>query len=118
MNTIFTLIGALLPILTSTLESYKAITPSVAGIITGIEGAIAAFVTEITGSGATSTPTITAISLLSAIQAAVSILQTQTTISPASLVIITAVDTAISAGIAAANITSVDPSKLQPITPA
>ena len=117
MSSILLIISALLPILTSTLQSYKAISPTTGNLITGIEAAIAAVVSEFSTAGSTATPSITATSLLTAIQAAVSVLQTQTTISPKDLIIIAAVDSAIQAGLAASQITSVNPSTLAPITP-
>ena len=119
MSSIFLIISALLPILTSTLQNLKVISPSSGGLITGIEGAAAVVIQELTTPGATATPSITVTSLLTAISAALQVLQTETTISPTTLLIIAAVDSAIQAGLTAVSqITSVDPTKLQPITPA
>src|SRR5277367_4308978 len=99
MSAIFLIISALLPILTNALQSAKTISPSVSGLITGIEGAASAVVTALTGSGATETPSVTVTTLLSAISAALQVLQTETNISPTTLLIIAAVDSAIQAGL-------------------
>jgi hypothetical protein len=112
---VFLLINALLPLLVSTLQNYKAISPGVGSLITGIEGAVSAAVTALEGSG--STPSVTATSLLAAIQAAVAVLQSQTTINPTDLLIIQAFNSAVSAGLSASKITSVDSTQLQPVTP-
>jgi hypothetical protein len=119
MSSIFLIISALLPILTNALQGAKVISPSVSGLITGIEGAAGAVVTALTAPGATATPSVTVQSLLGAISAGLQVLQTETSISPTTLAIIAAVDTAIQAGLTAvAQLTTVDPTKLQPITPA
>ena len=115
MSGIFLLISALLPIVTSTLQNYKVISPAIGSLINGIEGAASAATSALTSS--TGTPSITATSLLAAINAALAVLQTQTTINPTDLLIIKAFDTAIQAGLAASQITEVDPTKLQPIEP-
>jgi hypothetical protein len=112
---VFLLINALLPLLVSTLQNYKAISPGVGSLITGIEGAVSAAVSAIEGSG--STPSITATSLLSAIQAALAVLQTQTKISPGDLLVISAFTAAVQAGLAASKIAVVDPTQLEPVTP-
>jgi len=111
MNPIFLIISALLPIVTTELQQFKVISPQVGSLITGIEAAATAAGTELTSG----TPSITATSLLAAISAALSVLQTQTTISPNVLAIIAAFDAALQAGLAATKITVVDPTKLQPI---
>jgi hypothetical protein len=115
MNPIFAIISALLPIVTTELQQFKVISPTTGALITGIEGAAAAFDTTLTS--AVGSSTVTATSLLAAISAAVTVLQTQTGISPTALVLVAALDKAITAGLAATAITSVDPSQLQPIAP-
>lgn len=118
MSSIFLIISALLPILTETLQGAKVISPSISSLITGIEQAASAVVTAFSAPGATATPTVTVTTLLGAISAALQVLQTQTQIDPATLLIIAAVDSAIQAGITSVSqITSVDPTKLQPIQP-
>lgn len=118
MTSIFLIISALLPILTNSLQGAKAISPSIASLITGIEQAAAAVVTAFSAPGATSTPSITVTTLLAAISSGLQVLQTETQISPSTLLIIAAVDSAIQAGLTAVSqITSVDPTKLQPIAP-
>lgn len=117
MNPIFLIISAILPIVTAELQQFKAISPSIASLINGIEGAGVAAVGAL-GTSATGTPSITATSLLAAVAAGLQVLQTQTTIPPNTLILISALNSAIAAGLAATNITSVDPTKLQPVTPA
>lgn len=115
ITSIFAIIGALLPFALSELQQFKVISPQIASLITAIEGSAASFTSGITTSNGAAN--ITATSLLSAISAAVTVLQSQTTIPPATLAIIQAVDSAIQAGLAARNITSVDPTALKPISP-
>jgi hypothetical protein len=118
ITSIFTIISALLPILIQALQGAKILSPSIGGLITGIEGAASVVTQELTAPGATADPSITVNTLLAAISAGLQVLQTETTISPTTLLIIAAVDSAIQAGLAAvASITSVDPTKLQPIQP-
>jgi hypothetical protein len=118
MSSVFLIISALLPILTSALQGAKVISPGIAGLITGIEQAAAAVTTELTAPGATSTPSITALTLLSAISSGLQVLQTETNIAPTTLLIIAAVNSAIQAGlVAVSKVTSVDPTQLQPIVP-
>ena len=119
MSSIFLIISALLPILTSSLQNAKVISPTVGGLITGIEGAASAVITALGAPGATATPSVTVTTLLTAISGALQVLQTQTGINYQTLLIIAAVDSAIQAGLTAVtSITSVDPTKLQPIQPA
>jgi len=113
MNSIFLIISALLPILTSTLESSKTITPEIGSLITGIEAAAADLIAEIKGGGTS----VTATSLLAAISSALSVLQTQTTLNPEALIIANSFVSAAQAGLAASNIAAVDPTKLAPVTP-
>jgi folate-dependent tRNA-U54 methylase TrmFO/GidA len=113
MNSIFMIVSAILPFLLTELQQYKVVSPSLASLIEGIESAASAFASDITGKDGNLS--ITAAGLLAAISAAVSVLKTQTTISPVALSLITALDQAVAAGIAASNITSVDPTKLNPI---
>lgn len=120
MGTALTLIGALLPFVLSELQSFKAISPSLSALITGIEGAASTLISEITATAQqapTAAPSVTVISLLAAINAAITVLQGQTTISPGGLAITKAFGVAVSAGLAASGITSVDPTKLAPIAP-
>ena len=117
MNPIFTIVSGILPIAIQELEQFKVISPQVGTLITGIEGAGAAAVQALS-SGPSGNVSVTATSLLAAISAAIQVLQTQTGLSPTALAIIAALDSAIAAGLAATNITSVDPTKLQPVTPA
>lgn len=111
MTAILTIIGALLPFLLTELQNLKVISPGLAALIEGIEGAGASFLTT-----ASTNPT-SAITILAAIQAALAVLQTETTVDPKTLATIAAFDSAITAGINAAKIDSVDPSKLHPIAP-
>jgi hypothetical protein len=108
---ILTIISALLPFLITELQQYKVISPSIATLITGVEGAATTLV-----SSATTSP-VTAVSILTSISAAVKVLQSQTTISPLTLSIINAVDAALAAGIDASTVTVVNPAALQPESP-
>lgn len=118
MSGIFLIISSLLPILIQALQGAKVISPAIGGLITGIEGAASTVVTELTAPGATATPSVTVQTLLTAISAGLQVLQTETNISPTTLLIIAAVNSAIQAGlVAVAGIKSVDPTQLQPITP-
>jgi hypothetical protein len=113
---IFLIINALFPVLVGELQQFKVISPTTNGLVTGIEQAVSEFATVITGNTTAVTTTVT--SLLAAIGAGVQVLRTQVpTLSPITLSIITATDSAIAAGLAASQITSVDPTKLQTIAP-
>lgn len=114
MTGIFLLINALLPLLVSTLQNYKIISPALGNLINGIEGAASAAGTALESSSGTGV-SITATTLLAAINAAVQVLQSQTTIKPTDLLIIAAFDSAVQAGLAASKITTVDPTQLQPV---
>lgn len=114
MSSIFLIISAILPIVTNVLQSYKTISPGLASLITGIEGAAQALVTELTNP-ATGQLSVTASSLLSAIAAALSILQTQKVLTPTDSLIATAFVSAAQAGLAASSVTVVDPAALKPI---
>jgi hypothetical protein len=116
MGSILSIVGALLPFAITELQQFKVLSPQLGNLITGIEGAAQAFISEFEGSSKT-TPSVTALALLSSISAAISVLQAQTNISPADLKITSALSAAIAAGIAASSITSVDTTKLLPIQP-
>lgn len=116
MGEVLTIVGALLPFALSELQTFKVVSPNISALITGIEGAGAAFITELTNT-TSGKVTVTAVSLLGGISAAISVLQAQTTIDPAGLAITKALGIAITAGLTAVSITSVDVSKLQPIAP-
>jgi hypothetical protein len=116
MGSILSIVGALLPFAIPEPQQFKVLSPQLGSLITGIEGAAQAFLTEFTGASK-ATPSVTAIALLSSISAAIAVLQTQTSINPSALKITSALATAIQAGIVASAVTAVDPSKLSPITP-
>lgn len=116
MGEALTLIGALLPFVVQELQALKVVSPQLGALITGIEGAAGALVTQITNQS-TGKVTVTAVSLLAGINAAIVTLQAQTTIDPKALAITSAFGQAVSAGLAASAVTSVDVTKLQPIAP-
>ena len=114
MNPILTIIAALLPIVTAELAQFKVISPTTGALITGIEGAATAFATELTANGTS----VNATSLLSALQAALTVLQTLPNVDSKALVLIAALTSAIQAGLTATNITAINPTALQPIVAA
>lgn len=114
MNPILLIVSALFPIVTAELQQFKVISPTTGALIDGIEGAATAFGTEVTANGSS----VTATSLLAALNAALMVLQKQTGLSPDVLASIAALTQAIQAGLAATTITAVDPTALAPITPA
>lgn len=118
MNSIFGIISALLPIVTGALQGFKVISPTTGSLITSIEGAAQQFTETLTTPGATATASITAASILGAIAAVLPVLRAELpTDGTASKVLlyITALEGAIVAGVAAANITEVDPTLLKPV---
>lgn len=115
---IFQLIAALGPILTGALSQAGVLPANYSGLIGAIENAITQFGTAI------SNPTngqldVNAITILSGISAAVSVLQTETNLNPTALVLVNAFDKAISAGLSAYQQAGqkVDVTTLQPIAP-
>lgn len=114
MNPILLIISAILPIVTTKLTQFKVISPTTASLINGIEGAATAFGTEVTANGSS----VTATSLLAALNAALTVLQQQPGITSNALVLIAALTSAIQAGLTATAITAVDPTALAPVTPA
>lgn len=117
ITSIFTIISALLPVVVNALEGFKAISPTVGGLITAVGTAATTFTSEVTANGAS----ITATTFLAAIAAVIPVLQAELAGSPNSttvLIYIAALDSAIAAGLAATKITAVDPAQLQPATPA
>lgn len=114
---LFQLIIIISGIVTSALQSSGVIPAGVASIVTAIETAIADFKNAITGSNGQIS--LSAISILSGISAALTVLQSQTTLAPADLALVQALDKAVSAGITAYQQAAVklDPTTLQPITP-
>lgn len=115
MNGILILITALAPLALQELQSLAGLSPQTAGLVQGIIGAVNVFSTLFkSGKG----NTVTAGSVLAALQASVAILQTQTDVDPKALAITNAFLKAIQAGIDAnAELTTVDPDALQPIAP-
>jgi hypothetical protein len=117
MTAILTIISALLPVVVQALEGFKAINPTVGNLITSIGSAGTVFATEVTANGSS----ITATTILAAIGAAVTVLQQELTGQPgaaAVLLYVAALDAAIQAGLSATTITSVDATKLAPVTAA
>ncbi len=110
-----TLVTALEPLALQELQALTGLSPQTAALVTGITGAINIFSTLVkAGKG----NTVTAASILAALQASVGVLQTQTTLDPKALAITSAFLKAIQAGIDAnAELTTVDPNVLQPIEP-
>ena len=117
MGIVFTLISALLPFALTELQSFKVVSPNISALITGVEGAAAAFIAELTNRPADGTVSVTATAILASISAAVAVLKAQTNISPQALSITIALDSAIQAGLAASAVTTVVPGNLQPIAP-
>lgn len=113
MNPLFAIISALASLTVTELEQFNTISPTTGALVTGINGAIDVFVN--TFKGGTNTPT--AASILSAINASVTVLQNQTNIDPKALTITQAFLKAAQAGLDASNVTIVDPSQLKPIEP-
>ena len=103
---------ALLPILIQELQQFKVISPTIGNLITGIETAA----TPLINDAATASP-VSATAILTAISGAVKVLQSQTTLSPTTLLIVQTVDAAIASGLAASDIKTVDPTALTPETP-
>src|ERR1700761_8560070 len=116
MTSIIAIISALSPIVLGLLKSTTGIPATTLNLISGIEQAVAEFLTLIK-TGGSSANQVTAASVLAAIQASISILQQETTLSPVALSYIAALDKALQAGMAAYTATTtVDPNQLQPIT--
>lgn len=115
---IFQLIAALGPIVTGALSAAGVLPTTYSGLITAIENAVTSFGTAV------SNPTngqldVNAITILSGISAAVSVLQAETNLSPTALALINAFDKAVSAGLTAYQQAGqkVDVTTLQPIIP-
>ncbi len=115
---IFQLIAAIGPIVVAALQQTGALPASYAALITAIENAVGQFGTAVTNAQ-TGQLDISAITILSGISAAVSVLQAETNLSPTALSLVNAFDKAVTAGLAAyqAAQQKVDPTELQPITP-
>ena len=115
---IFGIIGALLPIVLNCLQGFKVISPTTGALITGVEGAAQTVTTALTTPGATGTPSATVLTVLGAISAALSVLKMELPADGSAskvLIYVTALESAIAAGVAAASITVVDPSQLKPV---
>lgn len=115
MGSILLIINALFPFVVDELQQYKVVSGPTGDLISGIERAASSFATEVTSASSGTTLSVTATSLLAAVAAAVQVLQASTTISPKTLSIIAAFNSAIAAGVAASSITVVDPTALKPI---
>jgi hypothetical protein len=117
ITTIFTIISALLPVVLDELEKFKTISPTTGSLITGITGAASTFAATISSGTAS---TITAMSILTAISATLQVLKAELPTdgtATAILVYIAALESAVAAGLASTDITSVDATKLIPVTP-
>lgn len=115
MNAIMLLVNAFLPLALTELQALTGLSPNIATLIQGIDAAGTQFLTLYkSGQG----NTVTATSILTAVQAAITILQSQKEIDPKALAISSALAKMIQAGIDANNnLTEVDPNALQPIQP-
>lgn len=103
------IISALFPLLLQELANLKVISPSLANLIGGIETAAAPLIDD---AASLTAPTIQAI--FSSVTAALTVLQSQTTLSPTALLIAKAISDAATAGYAASQVTAVDPTLLKP----
>lgn len=114
---IFSLIILISGIVTSALQASGTIPPGAASLITAIETAIADFKNAITG--ANGQISLSSVSILSGISAALTVLQSQTQLAPSDLALVQALDQAVSAGITAFKNAGVklDPTTLLPISP-
>lgn len=114
---IFQLIAAIGPIVTGALSA-SGIDTKYNGLITAIENAVASFGTAISNP-ANGQLSVSAITILSGISAAVAVLQAETTLNPTTLALVNAFDKAVTAGLAAYQQAGVkvDASTLQPIAP-
>lgn len=114
---IFNLIILISGIVTSALQASGTIPAGAASLITAVETAIADFKSAITGTNGQIS--LSSVSILSGISAALTVLQSQTSLAPADLALVQALDKAVSAGISAYQTagTKLDPTTLLPITP-
>ncbi len=115
---IFQIISAIGPILTSALQIAGVIPANYAPLVTGLETSIGEFGQAITSSS-TGQFNVNLGTILTGISAAVSVLQAETTLDPAVLTLVNALDKAVGAGFTAYQqaLTTVNPSTLAPITP-
>ncbi len=115
---IFQLIAAIGPIVTAALQAGGAIPANYGALVTAIENAVGQFGTAISNAQ-TGQLDVNAITILTGISAAVSVLQAETGISPAALGLVNAFDRAVTAGLTAyqAAEKKVDPTTLGPIAP-
>lgn len=116
---ILSIILAIAPVVLQSLSGTKLLPTNIGTLIQTALTSIETFIATFTSSNTTTTPG-EAIAVLSALSAVIAVLKQQTTLPASDLAIITALDTAISAGIAAYSQAgkTVDPTALQPITPA
>lgn len=115
---IFQLIAAIGPIVTAALQGSGVIPANYGALVTAIENAVGQFGTAISNTQ-TGQLDVNAITILTGISAAVSVLQAETSLSPSILALVNAFDKAVTAGLTAysAAQTKVDPSTLNPIAP-
>lgn len=115
MNLILILVSSLLPVVVSELQKLTGLSSTTASLIDGLGQAATGLASSLTSS-----PT-TAASVLAALGATVSVLQTElqgNSGATTALLYLGAADAAVQAGLTASKITSVDPSALVPVTPA
>lgn len=114
---IFQLIAAIGPIVTGALSA-AGVNTKYNGLITAIENAVSSFGSAISNpvDGQLS---VSAITILSGISAAISVLQAETTLDPTTLALVNAFDKAVTAGLAAYQQAGqkIDVSTLSPIAP-